>query len=109
MSGAEQQPRWSLTLYVSGASPRSSAAVESVRALCDNELARQVDLTVVDVREQPALAIADRVLAVPTLVKRLPEPLRRLVGDLGSTERLWLGLDLGPAPAAEREDGGEPA
>lgn len=90
-------PLWVLTLYVSGASPRSAAAIDSVRRICEEELAGQVELEVVDVREQPALAVADHVLAVPTLVKRLPEPLRRLVGDLGDDSRLRLGLDLGPS------------
>jgi circadian clock protein KaiB len=93
-------PRWVLTLYVSGASPHSADAIDSIRRLCATELDGQVELQVVDVREQPALAVADHVLAVPTLVKRLPEPLRRLVGDLGDDGRLRLGLDLGPAPPA---------
>lgn len=91
-------PRWVLTLYVSGASPHSSSAIEHVQRLCEAELEGQVDLTVVDVREQPALAVADRVLAVPTLIKHLPEPLRRLVGDLADDERLRAGLDLAAVP-----------
>lgn len=89
-------PRWSLTLYVSGASPHSAAAVETVRRICSDELAGRCDLEVVDVRDAPRSVLADHVLAVPTLVKRLPLPLRRLVGDLGDVERLREGLDLGP-------------
>jgi circadian clock protein KaiB len=88
--------RWSLRLYVSGASTHSAAAVEAVRKICDEELSGQVDLQVVDVRDEPALVVHDEVLAVPTLIKRLPAPLRRLVGDLGDVERLRAGLDLGP-------------
>ena len=111
-----RSPRWSLTLYVSGASPRSAQALETVRRLCDEELAGQVELEVVDVADEPALAARDRIVAVPTLVKRLPAPPRQLVGDLADVDRVRAGLDLGPAPSSGRavtrppEDGvGEPA
>jgi circadian clock protein KaiB len=105
--------KWSLTLYVSGASPRSAEAIEAVRRICDDELADQVELTIVDVTEQPALALADNVVAVPTLIKRLPGPLRQLVGNLADAERVRAGLDLGaaradrpaPAPAPHAEGG----
>lgn len=93
---AEGRPRWALTLYVAGSSPRSVAALENVRRICDEELPGQVELRVVDVVEQPALVLADRIVAVPTLVKHLPEPLRQLVGDLGDEDRVRSGLDLGP-------------
>ena len=87
-------PRWSLTLYVSGASPRSAQAVETVRRLCDEELAGQVELEVVDVADEPDLVERDGIVAVPTLVKRLPAPPRQLVGDLGDIDRVRAGLDL---------------
>ena len=90
----DDHPRWSLTLYVSGASPRSAEALETVRRLCDEELAGQVELEVVDVTDEPALAARDRIVAVPTLVKRLPPPARQLVGDLADVDRLRAGLDL---------------
>ena len=90
----EDSPPWSLTLYVSGAAPRSAQALETVRRLCDEELAGQVELLVVDVAENPDLAARDRIVAVPTLVKRLPAPPRQLVGDLADVERLRAGLDL---------------
>jgi circadian clock protein KaiB len=92
----DDHPRWSLTLYVSGASPRSSEALETVRRLCDEELPGQVELQVVDVTDEPALAARDRIVAVPTLVKRLPAPPRQLVGDLADIDRLRAGLGLGP-------------
>ena len=95
-------PRWSLTLYVSGASPRSAQALETVRRLCDEELPGQVELEVVDVTDDPALAARDRIVAVPTLVKRLPAPPRQLVGDLADVDRLRAGLDLGPRVTAVR-------
>ncbi len=91
-------PRWSLTLYVSGASPRSSAALETVRRICDEELAGRVVLRIVDLAEQPGRVTEDQVMAVPTLVKHEPAPLRRLVGNLADVERVRTGLDLGPAP-----------
>jgi circadian clock protein KaiB len=91
--------RWSLTLYVSGASPHSARALETVRRLCDEELTGHVELEVVDVADQPALADRDGIVAVPTLVKRLPAPPRQLVGDLADVDRLRAGLDLAPAPS----------
>ena len=94
----DEPPRWSLTLYVSGASPHSAQALEAVRRLCDEELAGQVELEVVDVADEPSAAARDRIVAVPTLVQRLPGPPRRLVGDLADVDRLRAGLDLGTAP-----------
>jgi circadian clock protein KaiB len=92
----DEPPRWSLTLYVSGASPHSAQALETVRRLCDEELAGQVELEVIDVADEPALAARDRIVAVPTLVKRLPAPPQQLVGDLADVDRLRAGLNLSP-------------
>ena len=97
-SAADEQPRWSLTLYVSGASPRSAQALDTVRRLCDEDLAGQVQLEVVDVADEPGLAGRDGIVAVPTLVQRLPGPPRLLVGDLADVDRLRAELDLGTAP-----------
>lgn len=96
--------RWSLTLYVSGASPRSTAALETIRRICDEELSGRVDLRVVDVTEEPARLLRDQVMAIPTLVKHEPLPLRRLVGDLADAQRVRAGLDLAPQPP----DSGKP-
>ena len=96
----DDDPRWALTLYVSGASPRSAQALETVRRLCDEELPGLVELQVVDVSEDPTLAAPDRIVAVPTLVKRLPAPPRQLVGELSDVDRLRAGLDLA-APGAQ--------
>jgi circadian clock protein KaiB len=95
----DDHPRWSLTLYVSGASHHSAQALETVRRLCDEELPGQVELQVVDVTDDPALAERDRIVAVPTLVKRLPAPPRQLVGDLADLDRVRAGLDLGSPPS----------
>lgn len=107
MTGTAANGRWSLTLYVSGASPQSLRAIETVRRLCDEELAGQVDLDIVDVHDRPALLVSDQIIAAPTLVKRLPAPLRRLVGDLSDTRRVRLGLNLDPldAPGADAATG----
>lgn len=107
MSSAPPPDRWALTLYVSGASPHSAAAVEAVRTICRQELDGRVDLQVVDVRDEPERVVRDQVLVVPTLVKRLPPPLRQLVGDLEDVERLRAGLDLAPVSTVEGAPGGE--
>ena len=99
MTQDDSTPRWSLTLYVSGASPRSAEAILAIRRICDEDLAGRVDLTIVNAAENPALVREDHIVAVPTLVKRTPEPLRHLVGNLSDLERVRAGLDLGPTPA----------
>ena len=91
------EPRWALTLYVSGASPRSVEAIEAVRRLCDEDLAGVVDLTVVNAAEHPDLVKRDNILALPTLVKHTPGPLRHLVGNLTDLVRVRTALDLCPA------------
>ena len=96
LTDSEADPLWLLTLYVSGASPRSAEAIDTVRRICDEELAGRVELRIVDVSEQPALAIGEGIVAVPTLVKRGPAPLRRLVGNLADADRVRAGLNLGP-------------
>jgi circadian clock protein KaiB len=92
------EPRWALTLYVNGASPRSAEAIVAVRRLCDEELTGRVDLTVVNAAEHPALVKSDNILALPTLVKHTPGPLRRLVGNLTDLVRVRAALDLAPVP-----------
>jgi circadian clock protein KaiB len=95
----DDHPRWSLTLYVSGASPRSAQALETVRRLCDEELPGQVELQVIDVTDEPALAEQDGIVAIPTLVKRQPAPPRQLVGELADVDRVRAGLDMGLPPS----------
>ena len=96
MTATDTDRRWSLTLYVAGASPRSAEAIDTVRRICDEELTGRVELRIVDVGEQPTLAISDDIFAVPTLVKRWPPPPRRLVGNLADADRVRAGLNLGP-------------
>lgn len=103
--------RWALTLYVSGASPRSAEAVATVRRICDEDLAGRVDLTVVNASDHPALVVRDQILALPTLVKHAPEPLRHLVGNFTDVERVRAGLDLAPLRSPDPpvpDEGGRP-
>jgi circadian clock protein KaiB len=87
-----------LRLFVTGMTPRSTRAVEKVRAICEEYLRGRYDLEVIDIYQQPALATGEQIIAAPTLVKKLPLPLRRVIGDMSSTERVLQGLDLAPAP-----------
>jgi circadian clock protein KaiB len=88
------QERYTLRLYVSGATPCSTRAVENVKTLCEEHLPGRYDLEVVDIYQQPGLAEGDQILATPTLVRRLPLPLRRLVGDLSDPERVLGRLNI---------------
>lgn len=92
-------PKYTLKLYVTGSSPRAERAITHLRRLCEEELAGCYDLVVIDVLEHPQLAEDDRILATPTLIKQLPPPLRRVIGDLSDKEKLLLGLDLRPLEA----------
>ena len=90
---------WELRLYVTDRSPKCLAAIENLRHACEKHLAGRYEIEIVDLLESPRLAAADQIIAVPTLVRNLPKPVRRLVGDLSDTERLLAGLALA-APAA---------
>jgi circadian clock protein KaiB len=86
--------RYVLRLYTTGMMPRSMRAVESIKAVCEEYLKGRYELEIVDIHQQPLLARGDQIIAAPALVKRLPEPLKRLVGDLSDSERILWGLDL---------------
>jgi circadian clock protein KaiB len=91
--------RWALTLFVNGSSPNSVQAIETVRRVCDEDLGGHVDLEIIDVRQQPALAARDQIVAAPTLIKRLPGAPRRIVGDLSDAATLRRRLELGSLAA----------
>jgi circadian clock protein KaiB len=85
---------WDLRLYVAGQSPNSVRAIESLHRICDEHVPGRYRIEVVDLRENLRLAADDQILAVPTLVRKLPEPIRKLVGDLSDTDRLLIGLQI---------------
>ena len=86
--------KYLLKLYITGRTPRTENAISMLRKICDEELQGRYNLTVIDVLQQPQLAENEKILATPTLIKELPEPLRRLIGDLSDKEKVLLGLDL---------------
>ena len=86
--------QWRLRLYVAGQTPKCLAAFANLRKLCEEHLKGQYDIEVVDLLETPALAKGDQILAIPTLVRKLPEPVRKIIGDLSNTERVLVGLDI---------------
>lgn len=89
-----------LRLFLAGHTGRSRTAVENLRRICEQELAGRYRLELIDVLEQPDVAEAYNIVATPTLIKTLPPPLRRIIGDLSDSERVLLGLDLHPSPAS---------
>jgi circadian clock protein KaiB len=93
---------YDLRLYVAGHTARSLAAVANLRKICKEHLAGRYRIKVIDLLEHPQLARGDQILALPTLVRRLPEPIRKLVGDLSDTERALVGLDLRPRASGAR-------
>lgn len=93
-----------LRLFVAGSTVRSRQAIENLRRICTAQLAGQVDLEVVDIYQQPEVAGRHQVIAAPTLVKMLPLPVRRIIGDLSETERVLKGLDLMPLRPPGQDD-----
>lgn len=83
-----------LRLYITGMTPRSTAAIERVKAICEEYMLDRYELEVIDIYQHPTLAKGDQIVATPTLVKRLPKPLRSMVGDLSNVEKVLMGLDL---------------
>jgi len=93
--------RYLLTLYVTGTSPRAKIAIANLQRICEQELAGQYELEIVDVLEHPQRAEDEKILATPTLIKQLPPPLRRVIGDLSDKEKVLLGLAVqSQAPAS---------
>ena len=87
---------WELRLYVAGQTPKSVAAFANLKKICEEHLAGEYHIEVVDLLENPRLAQADQIFAIPTLVRKLPEPVRKIIGDLANTERTLVGLQLRP-------------
>jgi circadian clock protein KaiB len=85
-----------LRLYVTGTTPKSLRAIENIKKICEEHLEGRYELEVIDIYQKPALARGEEIIAVPTLIKKLPLPLRRIIGDLSDTEHVIFGLDLKP-------------
>jgi circadian clock protein KaiB len=85
---------WQLRLYVAGQTPKSVAAFSNLKAICESHLEGRYRIEVIDLVEHPQLSKGDQILAIPTLVRKLPEPVRKIIGDLSDTERVLVGLDL---------------
>jgi circadian clock protein KaiB len=92
----EAEETWSLRLYVAGRTPKCVAALENLKKFCEEKLAGRYQIEVIDLLENPRLAKDDQIIAIPTLVRKLPEPLRKIIGNLSDTERVLVGLDLKP-------------
>ena len=88
---------WQLRLYVTDSTPKSLTAFSNLKKICENHLEGRYRIEVIDLMEQPQLSKGDQILAVPTLVRKLPQPVRKIIGDLSDTERVLVGLDLRPA------------
>lgn len=95
---ATARDTWELRLYVAGQTARSIAALENLQKICQEHLAGKYSIEVIDLLKDPKLARGDQILAVPTLVRKLPEPVRKIIGDLSDAERVLVGLDLRPRP-----------
>ena len=93
-AGDEASNEYNLRLYVSGQTPKSLAAITNLRRICEDHLAGRYTIEVVDLLITPQLAAGDQIVALPTLVRRLPPPLKRIIGSLSDTERVLVGLDI---------------
>jgi circadian clock protein KaiB len=90
---------WNLRLYIAGTTPKSMEALRNLKQICETHLGKKYGVEVIDLLENPQLAAGDQILALPTLVRRLPPPLKKTIGDLSNMERVLIGLDLRPGGA----------
>ncbi len=91
---------WMLKLYVAGQTPRSLAAIDNLNRICEQHLQGRDHIDIIDLQQQPHLAREDQIVAIPTLVRQLPEPIRKIIGDLSTTEKTLVGLQLSHASTA---------
>ncbi len=95
-TGRKIKKQWELRLYVAGQTSKAVAAFANLQKICEEHLAGQYSIEVIDLLKNPKLARGDQIIAVPTLVRKLPEPVRKIIGDLSNTQRVLVGLDLRP-------------
>jgi circadian clock protein KaiB len=93
-SSSDNAKAYVLRLYVAGQTPKSVLAIANLREICETHLQGRYEIEIIDLLENPQLAKGDQILALPTLVRRLPEPIKRIIGDLSNTERVLVGLEL---------------
>lgn len=96
MNSDDSTDHWELRLYIAGSTPKSTVAFNNLKRICEEHLAGRYTIEVVDLIENPQLAVGDQIVAVPTVVRKLPQPLCRLVGDLRNTEKALVGLQFDP-------------
>jgi circadian clock protein KaiB len=89
-----EEKGYNLRLYVAGQTPKSMAAIANIRSLCEQYLPGRYNIDIIDLMKDPALAQRHQIVAIPTLIRELPEPIRRIIGDLSNTQRVLMGLDL---------------
>ncbi|CCD87967.1 Circadian clock protein KaiB [Bradyrhizobium sp. ORS 285] len=94
---AMEQDGYNLRLYVAGQTPKSLAALANLKKLCETHLPGRYTIEVIDLMKDPALAQRDQIVAIPTLIRQLPEPLKRIIGDLSNAEKVLVGLDIAPS------------
>jgi circadian clock protein KaiB len=94
--GTYDPEKWSLRLYTAGQTPKSLAAIKNLKKVCEEHLAGRYEIEIVDLLKNPRLAKDDQIVAIPTLVRKLPDPVRKIIGDLSDTERALVGLQLRP-------------
>lgn len=93
---APAEDQWNLRLYVAGTTPKSVAAISNLRKFCEEHLAGRYTIEVIDLLENPKLARGDQIVAIPTLVRKIPAPMRKIIGDLSDRERVLVGFDMQP-------------
>lgn len=99
---AQRRALWSLKLYVAGQTPKSVTALANLRRICGEHMPGRFHIEVIDLLKNPKLAKGDQILAIPTLVRSLPQPIRKIIGDLSDTERVLVGLDVRPGVEGAR-------
>lgn len=103
--GAPDSETWALRLYVAGTTPKAVTAFANLKRICETNLAGRYTIEIIDLLENPALAEGDQILAVPTLVRKLPEPVKKIIGDLSNEARVLVGLDIRPRRPQETRHG----
>ena len=101
--------KYLLKLYITGMTPRSTQAIVNIKKICEEHLKGRYELDVIDIYQKPILAKGEQIIAAPTLIKKLPLPLRKFIGDMSDTDRILVGLDLRPAQAFAKARRAKPA